>query len=236
VPSTVDLAFGTVSAVSSRSTFRVRMATARTGDDPSATLWVVGELDYRARRDVAWTAGGIADVTVVTPDGRQISSQSLDVSASDISFTITPPEKLKPGEYAVRVRLRPNNEGALPVTDTMRLVVPRNQDVMGEGLLYRRGMSTGPKYVMTADARFLHSDRIRVELPTQSSGTATARMLDRQGKPNLIPVQVSDRQDADTSVRWIVVDASLAALAPGDYAIETSLDGVKQVTAFQLVP
>jgi hypothetical protein len=37
-------------------------------------------------------------------------------------------------------------------------------------------------------------------------------------------------------VRWIVVDASLAALAPGDYAIETSLDGVKQVTAFQLVP
>jgi hypothetical protein len=32
------------------------------------------------------------------------------------------------------------------------------------------------------------------------------------------------------------VDAALAALAPGDYAIETTLDGVKQVTAFQLVP
>jgi hypothetical protein len=49
-------------------------------------------------------------------------------------------------------------------------------------------------------------------------------------------VQVSDRPDATNQFRWIVVDAALAALAPGDYAIETTLDGVKQVTAFQLVP
>jgi hypothetical protein len=89
---------------------------------------------------------------------------------------------------------------------------------------------------MTADARYQRSDRIRVELPTTSAGTATARMLDRQGKPIQIPVQVSDRQDATNQFRWIIVDAALAALAQGDYAIETTLDGVKQVTAFQLVP
>ena len=33
-----------------------------------------------------------------------------------------------------------------------------------------------------------------------------------------------------------VGEAVLAPLAPGDYAIETTLNGVKQVTAFQLVP
>ena len=89
---------------------------------------------------------------------------------------------------------------------------------------------------MTADARFQRSDRIRVELPARSTSTATARMLDRLGKPIQIPVQVSDRQDSTNQFRWIVVDAPLAALAPGDYAIETTLDGAKQVTAFQLVP
>ena len=122
------------------------------------------------------------------------------------------------------------------MTDTARVVVPNEMPVLGEGLLWRRGASTGPRYLMTADARFQRSDRIRVEMPTRSTGTATARMLDRLGKPNQIPVQVSDRQDSAKQFRWIVVDASLAALAPGDYAIETTLDGVKQVTAFQLVP
>jgi hypothetical protein len=89
---------------------------------------------------------------------------------------------------------------------------------------------------MTADARFPRSDRIRVEMPTRSTSTAAARMLDRLGNPIQIPVQVSDRPDATNQFRWIVVDAALAALAPGEYAIETTLDGVKQVTAFQLVP
>jgi hypothetical protein len=115
-------------------------------------------------------------------------------------------------------------------------VVPNEMPALGDGLLWRRGASTGPRYVMTADARFQRSDRIRVEMPTRAAGTATARMLDRLGKLIQIPVMVSDRQDPANQFRWLVVDASLAALAAGDYAIETTLDGVKQVTAFQLVP
>jgi hypothetical protein len=215
----------------------MRTAAARTGTDPDATLWVVGELDYRTRRELAWTAGGVADVTVVAADGREVTSQTIDVPATDTSFTVRAPDTgLKPGDYAVRVRMRPNNEGALPVTGTARVVVPNQMPVLGEGLLWRRGPSTGPRFLMTADPRFPRSDRIRVEMPTQSSGMATARMLDRLGKPIQIPVTVSDRQDPSSQFRWIVADASLAALAPGDYAIETTLDGTKQVTAFELVP
>jgi hypothetical protein len=201
-------------------------------------LWVVGELDYRARRELAWTAGAVADVTVVSADGREIASRTVEVPATDASFTVRAPDVggLKPGEYAVRVRLRPNNEVGLPLSDTGRVVVSNQMPVLGEGLLWRRGPSTGPRYLMTADARFPRSDRIRVEMPTRSTSTATARMLDRLGNPIQIPVQVSDRPDSTNQFRWIVVDAALAALAPGDYAIETTLDGVKQVTAFQLVP
>ena len=234
----VDAAFGAVAAVSSRAAFRIRTTTARTGGDADATLWVVGELDYRMRRQLAWTAGAVADITVVGADGREIASRSIDVPASDTSFTVREPDAggLKPGEYAVRVRLRPNNEGALPVTDTARVIVSREMPVLGEGLLWRRGASTGSKYLMTADTRFQRSDRIRLELPARSTGAATARMLDRLGQPMQIPVQVSERPDSTNQFRWIVVDAALAALAQGNYAIETTLDGATQVTAFQLVP
>jgi hypothetical protein len=108
--------------------------------------------------------------------------------------------------------------------------------VLGDALLWRRGPSTGPQYIMTADPRFQRSDRIRVEIPTKAQGTLTAQMLDRQGKPNQVPVTVTQRDDPSGAFHWIVAEAVLAPLAPGDYAIETTLNGVKQVTAFQLVP
>ena len=75
-----------------------------------------------------------------------------------------------------------------------------------------------------------------MEIPTRAAGTATARMLDRLGSPNQVPVTVTERQDPANQFRWIVAEAALAPLAPGDYAIETMLGDVKQVTAFQLVP
>jgi hypothetical protein len=199
---------------------------------------VVGELDYRVRREVTWTGGGTADVTVVSADGQEVFATSIDVPANAPAFTMRGPDAggLAPGEYAVRVRLRPNNQEGLPVVDTARLIVPKDVPALGDSLLWRRGPSTGPQFVMTADPRFQHSDRIRVEIPTSLSGTPTARMLDRFGKPNQVPVIVTERPEPSTQFRWIVAEAVLAPLAPGDYSIETTVGNAKQVTAFQLVP
>jgi VWFA-related protein len=234
----VDSAFGSVAAISPRTSFRVRTAMARAGGPSDAALWVIGELDYRARREVAWTAGAIADITIVGVDGQEVLARSVDVAANALSFTMRAPETggLAPGEYAIRVRLRPNNQDGLPVADTARVVVPRTLPVLGDSLLWRRGTSTGPQYVVTADPRFQHSDRIRVEIPTNAAGSPSARMLDRFGKPIQVPVTVTERPDQSNEFRWIVAEAVLAPLAPGDYAIETTLGSVKQVTAFQLVP
>jgi hypothetical protein len=236
--SAVDSAFGSVAAVSPRANFRIRTAMARAGDALDATLWVIGELDYRARREVTWTAGATADITVVGADGQEVVAKSVDVGANAMSFTMRAPDTggLPPGEYAVRVRLRPNNQDGLPVADTARVVVPRTLPPLGDSLMWRRGTSTGPQYVVTADPRFQHSDRIRIEVPTTAPGTPMARMLDRFGKPNQVPVSVTERQDADNPFRWLVAEAVLAPLAPGDYAIEVTLGDAKQVTAFQLVP
>ena len=234
----VDSAFGSVAALSPRANFRVRTAMARSGEASDATLWVIGELDYRARREVMWTAGAVADITVVGVDGQEVLARSVDVAASALSFTMRAPETggLAPGEYAIRVRLRPNNQDGLPVADTARVVVPKTLPALGDSMLWRRGMSTGPQYVITADPRFQHSDRIRVEIPTRAAGTPAARMLDRFGKPNQVPITVTERQDPGNEFRWIVADAVLAPLAPGDYAIEVRLGDARQVTAFQLVP
>jgi hypothetical protein len=100
--------------------------------------------------------------------------------------------------------------------------------------MWRRGGSTGPQFVRTADPRFQRSDRLRLELATDTN-MATARLLDRLGKALQVPVQVSERADAE-GIRWIVADVTLAPLAPGDYAIEVTAGGAIQVTGFRVVP
>jgi len=89
---------------------------------------------------------------------------------------------------------------------------------------------------MTADPRFLRSERLRLEHATTAAGVATARLLDRAGRPMQVPVQVTDRQDSSGEFRWIVADATLAPLAAGDYAVDVRLDDAKVVTAFKVVP
>jgi hypothetical protein len=65
---------------------------------------------------------------------------------------------------------------------------------------------------------------------------ASARLLERSGKAMNIPVQVSERDDAGSDFRWIVVEAALAPLAAGDYAVEVTVDDSRQVTPFKIVP
>jgi hypothetical protein len=51
-----------------------------------------------------------------------------------------------------------------------------------------------------------------------------------------VPVQVSERPDPSGAFRWIVVDATLAPLAAGDYGIEVVLGDARQLGAFKVVP
>ena len=103
---------------------------------------------------------------------------------------------VKPGEYAVQVQLRPDANDSVVLTDTARVVMtaPRGEE-LGTPVVWRRGPSTGPRHLQTADTRFSRSERIRLELATTVPGTAAARLLDRAGQPLQVPVQVSARPD-----------------------------------------
>jgi VWFA-related protein len=239
--SAVSKAFDSVAAVSPRSQLRIRAsawnATA-SGDAAAAAIWIVGEVDYRTRKELAWSAGATAEVVVLTATGAEVASKNIELPAGQGAFTLRVPDAggVPPGEYAVRIRVKPAQEPGLPVSDTARVIVPGEAGGVGEGVLWRRGPTTGPKYAATADARFQRSERIRLEHATTAAGTASARMLDRAGKVIGVPVQVTDRPDASGEFRWLVADAALAPLAPGDYAIELTLDEAKVVTAFKVVP
>jgi VWFA-related protein len=201
---------------------------------PSGAVWLVAEVDAQTRREPRWASGGTAEVVVLATGGDQAFSQTVDVSGPTLSFALRAPADggLAPGAYTVRVQMRGTATASL--TEMIRVVIPEGHASLGEAVLWRRGPSTGPRHVQTADPRFRRNELLRLELPTTSDEPASARLLNREGDPMPIPVQVSDRQENGT--RWIVVDATLSPLAQSDYAIEVTQGEATQVTAFRMVP
>jgi len=226
-----------VASTDARRPFRIRTSSWSAAE--GGMFWIVAELDYRTRQELEWTAGATADVMVLAADGTQLLSQTLTVKPADGSFAVRVPERgaVTPGEYAVQVQLRPDANDSVVLTDTARVVMtaPRGEE-LGTPVVWRRGPSTGPRHLQTADTRFSRSERIRLELATTVPGTAAARLLDRAGQPLQVPVQVSARPDDSGQFRWIVADAALAPLAPGQYTIEVTLGALKQSFEMLLVP
>ncbi len=226
-------------AVNPRAPFRIRTATwTSAAATNEAAVWLVGELDYSTRKELVWSAGARAEVVVVAADGTEVVSSTVPVPAIEGTFALRIPETggLAPGDYAVRVRLQPESNPGLPVTDSARLSVSATPTILGEPVMWRRGPSTGLKHLVTADPRFQRNERVRFEMATAAEGTATGRLLDRLGNPLRVPVQVSDRPDPSGQFRWIVADVALAPLAAGDYGIEVRLGTAKHVAAFKVVP
>jgi VWFA-related protein len=224
---------------SPRAQVRVRAAAwSRNGSrDTQGSILVVGELDSQTRRQPAWARGSQADVTVTGPDGSQVSSPRVDLKPGESTFTMQLPETggVPAGDYTVRIRLRSPVEGELGLTDNARVSV-KDAAPLGDAVLWRRGPSTGPQHMRTADPRFQRNERIRLELATSSAEPATARVIDRTGQPMSVPVEVSARPDPSGGFSWVVVDLGLAPFGPADYAIEVSQGQAKQMTAFRVVP
>ena len=106
-------------------------------------------------------------------------------------------------------------------------------------VLLRRGLTTGVRYVPTADKQFRRTDRVRLELPSAEGVAATsAEVLDRSGKPVNIPVTSAVRSDG--TLTWATAEVSLAPLAAGDYALRLKTERAGRssevVTGFRVVP
>ena len=77
---TLSTALTPVVGFNARSQFRIRTSSwahPATGSDAAGgAFWVVGELDYRTRRELAWTATAKADVVILASDGSEVMSRT----------------------------------------------------------------------------------------------------------------------------------------------------------------
>ena len=224
---------------SARAQFRIRAAawSRPAASGTAGAFWVVGELDQQTKRQAAWSGSAQVDVAVIAADGAQVATRRLDLRPADGAFTVEFPDApgAAAGDYTVRIRLRSPVDGELALSDTVRVSV-KDGTSLGDAVMWRRGPSTGPQHLRTADPRFRRNERIRLELATSSAEPATARLIDRSGQPMTVPVEVTERPDPSGAFRWVVADLALAPFGPADYAIEVTQGPSKQLTAFRVVP
>lgn len=211
---------------------RTRVAYGPSGDG-RLRVWAIAELSVETARDGAWLGGGAVDAALTAPDNSALASGEAAIPAGQRSVVLDLGE-LNPPDVttSLRLRLRPSGEGPVLAED-----VPLSPLVgrAGVPLLFRRGPTTGTRYLPTADPRFRRTERVRLELPRGARPESLkAGLLDRTGAPLPVAVTTSTRDEA--GMVWATVDLTLAPLAHGDYVIRVEVDGHESVTAIRVVP
>jgi hypothetical protein len=204
--------------------FRIR--TASWASTSGSSFWVVGELEPRLRRELVWSGTVKAEVTVLSADGRAVVTRLVDVPSTENSFALRVPEQgdIPDAEYAVRVRVSPEADANVALSDTARVMLARAPRGLSEPLVWRRGPSTGPRFVQTATSRFQRQDRLRLEFATRLDSAPVGRLVDRTGGILQVPVVVTSRADeGEEGLRWIVAEVALAPLAQGEYEVEVEV-------------
>ncbi len=213
---------------------RTRVAYAPSGAG-HVRLWAVAEIDSQTSREGAWLGGGTVDAALSGADNRALASVEGALAGGQRTVLLDLGQvELPETSTSLRVRLQPAGEG-VALKDTLALAPIGAAGDPGVPLLFRRGATTGTRYLPTADPQFRRTERLRVDLPrTTPPGTFTAALLDRVGAPLPLPVIRTTR--ADGAITWATAEVSLAPLAHGDYVMKMTVDGVDSVTGIRVVP
>jgi hypothetical protein len=150
--------------------------------------------------------------------------------------TADPRAQAVAGALAALSRIAPGSE---PPAEVPWKGVGAAQGPTGKPLLFRRGPSSGPGYVATTDLRFRRVERLRLDVPTAAAlEMMSGALLDRTGKPLLLPVALGERVDG--ALRYVTGELVLAPLALGDYVVEMTdrrfAPPASVFVAFRIVP
>jgi VWFA-related protein len=213
----VQAAIATLDGIRPGARLRINAAL---GSASARTMWVAGELPSTAGRPDEFALGGTADVEAAS--GSTSASTRVTLKPGERTFlaVLTFSREIG-GDLDVRARLTPADGTAPPVADGVRLSSGIRP------LYFRRGPTTGNRWLPAADPRFSRTERVRVEIPTASEAIKAtgARLLDRTGQPLQVQPGLAERVDDATGQRWITAELLLAPFGAGDYAIEIELTG-----------
>jgi hypothetical protein len=177
-------------------------------------------------------------VTVQDAANRQpaAAAQAALPEAARVMLVDLTGQPVQAGTYAVRAEVASSGKRA---SDSLRIVVPADEDALGRPILFRRGPATGPAYAATSDRRFRRADRLRFDVPSEAAlETVTAVLLGRNGRPLAVPVTLGERHDNGT--RYVTGEVVLAPLAVGDYLVEFTNRAtpvpLSVLIAFRIVP
>lgn len=202
------------------------------------------ELDASIAKAAEWQNGGTARITIEHSRGQTapiVRDVTLEPGQRSFNLEEAAGGALQPGRYMIRLSLTPKG-GTLPLQTSIDVTVPDAGALLAPaGIASRRGPSTGLQHVATADTRYQRTERIRFEVPRLSAdGTASARLLNRNGQPLPLAVALTERVDDAAKTRYAVADVTLAPLAQGDYVLEVAVekDGKTEraVYGFRIVP
>lgn len=233
--SRVSAAFNGIQRFDASSSVLLRTSAFSESDEDASggAMWLVGEFALPQNQ---WN-GSRAEIVVTSETRTQVFSHMIEMRGPNDLFDVRVPESgtLPPGSYFVRVRLHAAKAGPLVIHESPRVDLTAANQGLGEPVLWRRGPNVRAAYQRTADPRFRRDERLRLEYPTDISGAATARILDRLGQPLPLPVELTERTGSE-DVKWLVADLSLLNMAPGEYVVEITQQAKTQMTAFRLVP
>jgi VWFA-related protein len=216
-----------------------------TGSEPA--LWILGEVDSKAKSGEDWSQGGDADVSIAGKDGSAIVQYRVPMPAGTSRFLTRFPRTLEdvwldPGAYSVRVRVTPAS-GGLPITETTRFDVtpPAGGSGLqvGQPIYIRRAAAAAASEAPTTDRRFRRTERIVVQISLSMPADAvSAELVNRSGKGMALPVAAAVVEK--DGVRWARAELALAPLAIGDYVIRITTEKgdqkIQMLAPFRIVP
>ena len=190
------------------------------GAGPRPGLWVTGELLSAGSRPDEFMAGARASIEAVSGGASTTAAVTLKTGERTFLTRLELPAAPS-GAIDVRVRLTSTAGGAIPLSEAIRIEATEAEL---QPVMFRRGVTTGNRLLPAGAPRFSRTERIRLDFPVGAgSGGATpvgGKVLDRGGLATPVPVIVTERTEEGTGQRWIAADVALAALSPGDYAVE----------------
>jgi hypothetical protein len=212
-----ETAMASLARIRPEARFRIHAAPGRGGDGAVTRVWIAGELQSFPASD-PWSRGGTADLEVAV--GSTTATERVTLAAGERGFlaSVTLPKPVTGDAIEVRARLAGADPDAARLADSVRVALAEGSRLP---LLFRRGPTTGNRYLPAATFLFSRTERVKIEIPVPAgTKTGSGRMLDRSGQPLSVPVAVTTRTDA-AGTHWLTADITLAPLGAGDYIVET---------------